>query len=284
MNNPVFLNNEFIKDEDACLHYRDLAIMRGYGIFDFFKVVNGQAVHLEDHLDRFYFSAGEMRLPVERSREEIRQIVSTIITANPTGNYGIRLTLTGGYSNDGYSIARPNLIISLHHFQQPSVTEFTRGIRLFTYPYQRQLPSIKTIDYLMAIWLQPRLKEIGADEILYSNEGFITECPRANFFIVNNRNQLVTPSDHILKGITRKKIIDLASPYMEVIERKIGKEELSSATEAFICSTTKSILPVNQIDEVILPSHRPVSEKLAGLLKRSEPPPQQSKLSGMLYE
>ena len=136
----------------------------------------------------------------------------------------------------------------------------------------------------MAIWLQPRLKEIGADEILYLNEGYLTECPRANFFIVNDRNQLVTPSDHILKVITRKKTIDLASSYMEVIERKIGKEELSSATEAFICSTTKSILPVNQIDEVILPSHRPVAEKLDGLLKRSEPPPQQSKFSGMLYE
>lgn len=266
MNNWVFINKDLLRDEEACLHYRDLALQRGYGIFDFLKVVNGQPVYLDDHLNRFYFSSGQMRLPVESTPSELRGFVRRLIRKNNMDDGGIRLTLTGGYSPDGYTPAKPNLIISSHSFQSPSPQDFERGIKLMTYPYQRQLPEIKTIDYLMAVWLQPIIKENDADEVLYCNEGLVRECPRSNFFMVTADNRLVTPATQILKGITRKKILEIASGRMEIEERKINIDEIASASEVFICSTTKLILPVRQVDQIIMPANRPVTQTLYNLL------------------
>jgi D-alanine transaminase/branched-chain amino acid aminotransferase len=113
-----------------------------------------------------------------------------------------------------------------------------------TYPHRRQLPDVKTIDYLMAIWLQPLLREKGVDDVLYQGDGVIAECPRSNFFLVTQRGVLVTPGRGVLKGITRMKIIEL----MAAEERDVLVDELSTAKEAFITSTTKQVTPVTGID------------------------------------
>ena len=86
---------------------------------------------------------------------------------------------------------------------------FEKGIELVTWPHQRQLPAVKSIDYVMAIWLQPWMKKNGADDVLYHNNGTVTECPRANFFLVMEDGRLVTPAENILEGVTRKKLLDL---------------------------------------------------------------------------
>ena len=100
-----------------------------------------------------------MRLMIQLSREELKDIIYQLIQKNQLPDGGIRLTLTGGYSTDGYEIASPNLIISQHPLQKPSKELFQQGLKLITYPFQRQLAHVKTIDYLMAIWLQPVLKK-----------------------------------------------------------------------------------------------------------------------------
>src|SRR5690348_11729210 len=105
----VFLNNQFVQEEKAVLQISDLAIQRGYGIFDFFKVVNSIPVFLEDHLERFYFSAEQMRLDVAYSRDDLKKIIFELIEKNTASDTGIRLTVTGGYSPDGYQLSSPNL-------------------------------------------------------------------------------------------------------------------------------------------------------------------------------
>ena len=101
----------------------------------------------------------------------------------------------------------------------------------------------------MAIWLQPWLKSQGGDEILYYNQETITECPRSNIFMVNHENKLITPKSQMLGGITRKKIIQLASFInMVVEERNVQLQELYDAKEIFISSSTKRILPVSKLD------------------------------------
>ena len=201
----TFLNDHFVQQDNALLHIKDLSIQRGYGIFDFFKFIDQQPVFLEDHLDRFYASAREMRLPIELKREELKDIIYQLIQKNELADGGIRMTLTGGYSSDGYEIASPNLILSQHLLHKPSKELFQQGLKLITYPFQRQLAHVKTIDYLMAIWLQPALKKNKADDLLYHNGGKITECPRANIFFVTQDEKIITPSENILKGISRKK-------------------------------------------------------------------------------
>jgi D-alanine transaminase/branched-chain amino acid aminotransferase len=122
------------------------------------------------------------------------------------------------------------------------------GIKLASYEHQRQLPQVKSTDYIMSIWLQEYLKEQQADDLLYYSNGTITESPRSNFFIVSNEDRVITPADQILKGITRKKVIELASSQFTIEERRVTKEEAYSAREAFITSTTKQIIPVVQVD------------------------------------
>lgn len=246
-----FLNNDFVKEEQASLHYRDLSFQRGYGIFDFFRLNGNEPLFLDDHLDRFYFSATEMHLPVPFERGELEAAISQLIVKNQLPDSGIRLSLTGGYSEDGFTIARPNLLISQHSFSPPTVEQRRTGIKLASYSHLRQLPHIKSIDYLMAIWLQPFRTEKGADDVLYHQNGMITECPRSNFFLVTRDKTIATPSKNILKGITRGKLIEIARSHYAVEERDITMEEISTAKGAFITSTTKQILPIRQIDDVI---------------------------------
>lgn len=241
----VFINNELLPAEEAKLSVTDLAIQRGYGIFDFLVVVKGSPVFLDDHLNRFYHSAAAMHLPVALNKNELTRAIHLLIEKNQLLNAGIRITLTGGDSPDGYSIGIPNLIITQNPFQY-TYTSPLKGIRLITHEHQRQLPHIKTIDYAKAIYLQPTIKAAGADDVLYHNAGIITECPRSNFFIVNKKREVITPDKQVLAGVTRAKI--LLNKQFVVKEEPIALEALANAEEAFITSSTKNVLPVIAID------------------------------------
>ena len=128
--------------------------------------------------------------------------------------------------------------------------------------YQRQLPTIKTIDYLMAVWLQPYLEERQAQDVIYHDGKLVTECPRSNLFIVTKDNQILTPAKNVLKGIIRKQLLNLEHRY-PVAEADITLNDLFEATEIFITSTTKNILPVIQVDD------RPVGNREPGPVTRS---------------
>ena len=257
-----FVNDELVPAGRASLLIGDLAIQRGYGIFDFFKTLDHRPIYLDDHLDRFFASAAAMRLEVGKTRDQLRAMLEMLIKKNGIADSGIRIELTGGYSPDGYTLARPNLVIQQQPLGTPVTAELQPSIRLITHPHQRQLPGIKTIDYLMAIWLQPVIREKGADEVLYHWNGVVAECPRSNFFIVTAEGVLVTPAREILKGITRMKILEVAGARLRVEERDLRLEELRAAKEAFITSTTKHILPVTQIDGL------PVGDGAAGPVAR----------------
>jgi branched-chain amino acid aminotransferase len=266
MQKLAFLNDRFVTEENAVLHFRDLAIQRGYGVFDFFKVLSSVPVFLDEHLERFYFSAEQMRLPVSFSKQELKNIITELLQKNSIADTGIRITLTGGYSADGYQIAKPNLLITLHSFTPPTKEQFEKGIKLLTYEHQRQLPQVKTIDYLMAIWLQKLIKENSADDVLYHQDGVVTECPRSNFFLVTQDNTIVTPATKILKGVVRTKLLNIASTEFRTEERDVTIEEIKSAKEAFITSTTKTILSVRQIDKHIFSENKSVAHRLLELM------------------
>lgn len=261
----VYLNNDFVRSEKSFVHYRDLALQRAYGIFDFFRLVNHTPLHLDDHLTRFYFSAEQMRLPVPYSKDQLSAIIGELIRKNDTPNTGIRITLTGGISEDAYTISTPNFIISQHFFKPPTAEQLQAGLKLMLFAHQRQLPQVKTIDYIMPIWMQPLMKQSGADDLLYYQNEFATECPRNNFFIITQDEKIVTPAIDILKGITRDKLLHKAVQYFEVEERNVSLEDIRNAKEAFITSTTKGILPVASVDDIIF-QERSITKKFQDLM------------------
>lgn len=252
--NYSIINGQFFKTSEANVLITDLAVQRGYGIFDFFVTVNKEPVFLEDHLNRFYNSASIMRLSPVPSREELKKLIFELIEKNNIPDSGIRITLTGGYSADGYSIATPNLLITQNPFTY-NINSFEKGIKLVTYNYQRQLPQVKTTDYLQAIYLQPFIKENKADDVLYHNGGTIRECPRGNFFIITKKEEIITSNKDVLAGVTRKKVLSFSD--FDIKESSIKLEDIDSAKEAFVTSTTKFILPVLSIDGKLIGDGKP---------------------------
>lgn len=252
----AIVNNVLLPAEEATLRVNDLAIQRGYGIFDFFKTLNHTPLFLEDHLDRFFQSASILQLPVPYPRGALKELFTRLMDKNQMADSGIRVTLTGGYAADGYTIDTPNLIITQQTLP-PNTGLHTSGIHLVTYPHQRQLAAAKSIDYLMAVWLQSFVKAQQAHDVLYHQNNLVSECPRSNFFIVTQDDELVTPGHNILQGVIRKQILHLARSLYKVAEKAISLSDIYGAKEAFITSTTKNILPVVRVDDQTIGNGRP---------------------------
>ena len=284
----TWINGELLEDSKACLHVSDLSIQRGYGVFDFFSVtrprplqLKGEATSpveetnlarppflLSSYLDRFFNSAAGLNLEVPYSKAELTDIILQFIQKNQLKNHGIKMILTGGYSDDGFTPVTSNLIIRAHELKTPPKDKFQSGFKVMTHEFQRSTPEYKSLDYRHAISMLPTLKEKGLDDLLYHAHGVITELPRSNFFMVDQQNKLVTPANSILKGITRRAVLHLARKYYTVEERDIFTEELLIAKEAFLTSTTKFIMPITEIDGRKLGDGEPgpVTRQLSQLL------------------
>ena len=244
----AFIHNRFVNYEEALLHVADLSMQRGYGVFDFFRTVHAQPLFMDAHLDRFINSATAMHLTMPHSKEQLKTIIAQLIEQSQLKEAGIRLMLTGGYSADTYHTTTPNLVITCNPVKTSTQELFEKGITAITYNHQRELPHIKSINYLMAVWLHPLLKEKGADDVLYHHNGVVTEFPRANVFVVTKENKLLTPKENILHGITRSYVLKTAAAFIQAEEANISVDEIYNASEVFLTSTTRRVMPVLQID------------------------------------
>ncbi|SFG73223.1 aminotransferase class IV [Pedobacter insulae] len=254
-NRYISINHQLYTEENAKISVSDLSIQRGFGIFDFLKTVDNKAIFLEDHFNRFYNSAKEMNLTIGVDREGLKASIDQLMEKNKMPNSGLKFILTGGFSEDGYTMTKPNLILTQVPFEI-DLAAFDKGMKLVTYQHQRQLPTIKTIDYLQAIRLQGYIKENLSDDVLYHQQGSIRECPRANFFIVKD-NKVITPKTDILKGITRSKILSLEINNYTISEEDFTLNDIATADEAFISSSTKNALPVLAVDGKTIGDGRP---------------------------
>jgi len=259
----AYVDGAFVPAAQASVPLEDLGLQRGYGIFDYLRVAGRVPLFLADHLDRFLRSADVMRLQPPCGRKALSDIIHRLIDAEERTVSGIRILLTGGPSADGYTVTRPRLAVVRQPLASPPDSLPSAGIRLCTYAYRRQLAQVKTTDYLMAIWLQAWLRERGGDDILYHDAGQLRECPRANLFLVDAEGVLVTPSEGMLAGITRKQLLAAAERAgIPAVARNVGLEEVARAREAFITSSTKRLLPVARIDEVEWPTPGPLTQRL----------------------
>jgi D-alanine transaminase/branched-chain amino acid aminotransferase len=243
----VFLNNGFVKQENATLHISDLAIQRGYGVFDFFRLRDGVLLYVEDHLQRLMRSANIMHLQSPYNVDQMHQILRELVAKNAISNAGIRIILTGGYSPDAYEPTTPNFLIVQSPLQIDDNLE-PKKVNIITHEFVRDLPEAKTINYSMGIWLMNKIKEQQAHDVLYHQNGVVSEFPRSNFFIVTQKNQIITPVANALLGITRQRVLELRSEGFEVKEGKITLQDIAQAKEAFLTSSTKRIQAVVQID------------------------------------
>jgi branched-subunit amino acid aminotransferase/4-amino-4-deoxychorismate lyase len=245
----VYLNGRFVDRGSAGLPLSDLSILRGYGAFDYFRYRKRQPRFLSDHLDRFYASAAGLNLNMPLPREDLANIIRESIDRNGATEGGIRTVITGGPAEDGYTPTAPSLLVLPYAFQPPPPAMYRTGCSVMLHRYERQLPRVKTIDYIEGIRIQPLLRKVGADFPLYvDRDDRVRESDRSNFMIVRD-GTLLTPVDDILLGITRKHVLRLArSLGIPVRERAVSRHEVRGADEALICSSVKGVMPITRID------------------------------------
>ncbi len=242
-------NGKIIPTIKASLSIQDIGILRGYGIFDFATTYHSQPFLLKEHYARLQRSAKRMKLRVPLCYTEIEKIVFELMRKNKMKEANIRLLITGGETLDGLTYEqRKNTFTILLHEKKPLPAElYLKGGTLMIHEHLRPFFESKTTNYITAIHLQEQRIKQRAIEILYLYQGNILECTTSNFFIFK-KNVLVTPKDNVLIGITRNVVLKLAKKAgFAIEERPLRHEELSEATEAFITSTNKDVLPIVKI-------------------------------------
>lgn len=270
--NWTYINDHFVEEDKAVINVRDLSVQRGYGVFDFFRIRDNKPLFLDDYLTRFFNSASELFITLPLSGQQLKEVIYTLISRNNIPHSGIRITATGGYSPDGYTPARGNLIIQQQPLIPVSAEKKEYGIKIITHEYMRDLPAVKSINYVMGVWLQRLVKEKQADDVLYVKNNLVTEFPRANIFMVSREGKLLTPASNVLAGITRKKVLTLAPEILPVATTAIALHELKNAAEVFMTSTTKCILPIVEIDGIKINDGRPgaITKALSALFSEME--------------
>ncbi|OON68982.1 aminotransferase class IV [Hymenobacter sp. CRA2] len=260
----AYVRGEFSPWHQAYLHISDLAIQRGYGVFDFFRVEAGQPLFLQPHLDRFFRSAELLELAVPLTRPELVAAIHELIRRNDLPRSGVKVLLTGGYSSGGFEPAgEASLIITQQPIELPTPEQLARGIRIISHEHGRELPEAKSINYVTGIRLLKELKTRGADDVLYHQHGLVTEFPRANFFIVRADDTVVTPAANVLAGITRQNVLRLDGLPYRVETGPVRLEDVRAAKEAFLASTTKRLMPVVQLDD------HPIGQGTPGAVTRA---------------
>lgn len=270
MNQYCFLNGEIKPIEDAKVSVLDIGLLRGYGIYDGIAGINGKPFRFADHWARFLSGAHILNLNVPITEDGAKKKIEELLEKNHgSKRANIRMILTGGNTIGGieYDFEKPTFYILTEEWESLPKDYYEEGAKLITYRHVRELPEYKTINYIRAVNLQNYRKEEKAVEILFVKDGEVLECSTSNVFLVKD-GKLITPAENILKGITRKVVLEIASKSGLVIEERIVmEEELKSADEVFITSSFKDIVPIVKIDDFEVGDGK-VGEITMDLMKR----------------
>jgi branched-chain amino acid aminotransferase len=245
-----YINGEFVPLTEAALSVQDLAILRGYGVFDFLRTYNGKPFRLRAHLDRLAQSARLIDLDLPGPLSELEAIILETYRRNALAEANIRIVVTGGLSADSLTpVAKPTLLVLITPAHQYPSSCYETGVKVITVEVERYIPQAKTINYIPALMALKKARQVGAIEALYVNRRQqILEGTTTNFFVFQ-ADRLITPGDDILPGITRNVVLELARSHFEVIERPLLVNQIAEFDEAFITASNKEIMPVCTVNQ-----------------------------------
>ena len=246
-----YFNGTVAPTDQLAVGISDLGLLRGYGLFDYFLTYNGRPFQWDWYWERFQNSAFRMHLPLPLGKDETYRILMDLIERVGGVDVAFRFVMTGGYASDSITIEQPNLLILTESIHPVPSIQYEQGIKVILDEYVREMAEVKSTDYKRVILMAQAIKSAGASDLLYQKGGEISELSRSNFFIVKG-DRLSTPNRHILHGITRRTVIQLAQSDFQVEERPVLLSELYDADEAFTTSSTKRVLPIVQIGELTI--------------------------------
>ena len=255
----VYLNNQLVDQEDAKISVFDHGLLYGDGIFEGIRVYQGCVFLLDEHLERFEYSAKAILLDMPWSRQEIADAVCETCRSNGIVDGYIRLIATRGVGSLGLSIKscpEPNLVCIADNIQLYPKEFYDKGLEIITVPTRRINPAalppmIKSLNYLNNVLAKIECQQLGYHEaIMLNDQGYIAECTGDNFFIIH-KGKLFTPSTSAgaLKGITRGFAMEIAKELsIEIVEGNLTRYDAWCADECFLTGTAAEIVPVISID------------------------------------
>ncbi|MDC3078486.1 aminotransferase class IV [SAR86 cluster bacterium] len=251
-----YLNGKFLDLKEAKISPLDRGFLFGDAIYEVIASYNNKPFKIEDHLDRLFINLKDIKISVNYSRQEVKNILESVIEKNDLSNQIIYLQISRGHEDIRDHIPglcpSPTIFVCsfpLKNIPNAQTTSIKASLKK---DFRWRKSNIKSTSLLANVMYKIQASEEDFFEIILQENGYITEGAVSNVFCVKN-NEVKTPSleNNILPGITRSVIIDIVNKIgIKMTESKISVEDFMNSDEIWITNTTKGILLVSQIDEV----------------------------------
>jgi branched-chain amino acid aminotransferase len=254
----IWMNGALAPWKDAKLHVLSHGLHYASCVFEGERAYGGKIFKITEHSERFRASAELLDFEIPYSVAELDAAKRLTVEKNGFQNCYVRPVAWRGSEMMAVAAQNATINVAIAVWDWPSmfdVNQKMQGIKLDIADYRRPDPMTAPCHskaaglYMICTISKHRAERKGfADAMMLDWQGRVAECTGANIFFTQG-GKIHTPiADCFLDGITRRTVIALAkSRGIEVIERRIMPDELSSLEECFICGTGAEVTPVSQV-------------------------------------
>lgn len=261
----IYLNGQYMPIEEAKISVLDRGFIFGDGVYEVIPVYSRRAFRLPEHLRRLQHSLDGIKLTNPHSDAEWTRIIGELVACNDSEDQYLYLHITRGVAKRDHAFPNPPVAPTIFAMTSPlpvpPAALLQSGIACISAADNRWLRcDIKSIALLPNVLLRQMAVDAGcAETILIRNDEFMTEGAASNIFVVKAGKLLAPPKDNLmLPGITYDVVLEIAAangiPY-EV--RRVMKEEVFTADELLLTSSTKEVLAITQLDGKPVGSGKP---------------------------
>ena len=275
----IWYDGKLVEWRNATTHVLTHSLHYGMGVFEgvrAYETPQGTAIfRLQAHTDRLFDSAHIMGMKIPYTKEEINDATKAAVRENGLASAYIRPLAF--YGSEGMGIRADNLkvhvIVAAWHWGAYMGEEaLERGIKIRTSSFTRHHVNISMTrakasgHYINSMLALQEAVSAGADEaLLLDPEGYVAEGSGENIFLVKD-GVIYTPEvTACLNGITRNTVLTLARELgVEIVEKRITRDEVYIADEAFFTGTAAEVTPIRELDgrQIGIGRRGPVTEKL----------------------
>jgi len=251
----VYLNGAYLPLEDARISVLDRGFLFADGVYEVIPAYGGHLLRLQEHLQRLQSNLDAIRMDNPMSHSEWQAILQRLLDENAGEDQSIYLQVTRGVAatrNHAFpEVVTPTVFVMATQLSKVDKEQLRPGVSAITLDDIRwKACNVKSISLLGNILLRQQAHDKNAAEAILINDGKAVEGAASNVFIVRDGVLITPPTSHcLLPGITRDLILELArNNQMPCEERDISAQELATADEVWLTSSTREIMPVIELD------------------------------------
>ena len=263
MSDIAYLNGEFLPLDQARVSVLDRGFIFGDGVYEVIPVYSRRPFRLPEHLRRLQRSLDAVRLGNPMTDAEWARLIQELVTRHPGEDQSVYLQVTRGVARRDHAFpkeAKPTIFMMSGPLVTPAREQIENGVPCISATDYRWLKcDVKSVSLLANCLLRQQAADAGAVEVVLFRDGCLTEASASNVFVVRNGKLLAPPKNHlILPGITYDVVLELAAAKGIAIElRAIPEQEVRSADELWLTSSSKEVLAVATLDGRPVGSGRP---------------------------